>query len=87
MLGLWKIPPRVTESILLQFTPNETEYNGVNALTAVHVSAALLKPATTQKNERLFDIHLDTAYLEHIGKLDRLPTWEKLAKKAAQHGA
>ncbi len=86
VLGLWKIPPRVIESILLQFSPYETEYNGVNALTAVHVSATLLKPATPQINDRLFDMHLDTAYLERIGKLDRLPTWEKLAKKVAQHG-
>lgn len=85
VLGLWKIPPRIIESILLQTHPDEVDYNGVNALTAVHVAAALLKPPSTHAWERLFDMELDTHYLERIGKLDQLSHWEKLAQKVKQH--
>lgn len=81
VLSLWKIPPRIIEAILLQYTPNDTDYDGVNALTAVHVAACLLKPQDTSRHNRLFDMTLDTDYLQRINKLDRLPVWQALAEK------
>ncbi|QPK65289.1 HDOD domain-containing protein [Methylomonas sp. LL1] len=81
LLSLWKIPPRIIEAILLQNTPNDTAYDGVNALTAVHVAACLLKPPVTEGYDRLFDMKLDTDYLQRIGKIERLPDWETLADK------
>lgn len=85
VLSLWKIPPRIIESILLQNTPNETKYDGVNALTAVHVAACLLKPSVMKEYDRLFDMTLDTAYLQRINKLQALPTWQALADKVLEH--
>ena len=81
ILSLWKIPPRVIESILLQNTPNETGYDGMNALTSVHAAACLLKPESATGALRLFDMTLDTAYLQRINKLERLPVWQGLAEK------
>lgn len=81
LLSLWKIPPRVIESILLQSNPNDSDYNGVNALTAVHVAACLLKPSVMQDYDRLFDMKLDVDYLKRIDKLDRLEAWQSLADK------
>lgn len=81
ILSLWKIPPRIIESILLQNTPSQADYDGVSALTAVHVAACLLKPAVMQECDRLFDIALDVHYLQRINKLDRLPDWQLLADK------
>lgn len=81
ILSLWKIPPRVIESILLQSNPSETDYNGVNALTAVHVASCLLKPSVMENHDRLFDISMDLNYLKRIDKLECLETWQKLADK------
>ncbi len=84
ILGLWRIPPRVIESILLQFNPNETEYDGINALTAVHVATALLKPPGIQESTRLFECNLDITYLERIGKLEQIAHWQELAQTITQ---
>lgn len=81
VLSLWKIPPRIIESILLQNNPNDTDYTGVNALTAVHAAACLLKPSVMKDYDRLFDMSLDLAYLQRINKSERLPEWQKLADK------
>lgn len=81
VLSPWKIPPRIIEAILLQSMPNDTDYDGVNALTAVHVASCLLKPLATSGCDRLFDMTLDTVYLQRINKLDRLSTWQMLADK------
>ena len=81
LLSLWKIPPRIIESILLQNTPNETDYAGVNALTAVHVAACLLKPSVIEGYDRLFDRTLDMDYLQRLNKVECLPKWQVLADK------
>lgn len=81
LLSLWKIPPRIIESILLQNTPNDTDYDGVNALTAVHVAACLLKPSVIEGYDRLFDRTLDMTYLQRINKIEQLKNWQALADK------
>lgn len=80
VLSLWKIPPRIIESILLQNTPSDSEYNGVNALTAVHAASCLLNPTAVPGYGRLFDMALDQTYLQRIGKLDRIGEWRTLAE-------
>lgn len=85
ILSLWKIPSRIIESILLQYNPIETGYDGINALTAVHVAAALLKPSVMDGHERLFEINLDNNYLQRINKLNRVPHWQILADKVMDH--
>ncbi len=88
VLSLWKIPPRIIEAILLQKKPSETDYDGVNALTAVHVAACLLNPPIMEGKDRVFETYLDNGYLQRINKLDRLLEWQLLAEKiSAQHDA
>jgi hypothetical protein len=81
VLSLWKIPPRIIEAILLQSMPNDSDFDGVSALTAVHVASCLLKPAVMTNCDRLFDMTMDMAYLQRIKKLERLPEWQLLADK------
>ncbi len=85
VLSLWKIPPRIIESILLQNHPCESDYNGVNALTAVHVAACLLRPSVMKDYDRLFEMSIDTDYLKRINKLDRLSDWQQLAEKVLSY--
>lgn len=85
VLSLWKLPPPVIEVILLQNTPNETIYEGASALTAVHAAACLLNPQDIQGDDRLFDMQLDTDYLQRINKLARVADWQVLADKVRQH--
>ena len=87
VLSLWKIPPRIIEAILLQNSPNDTDYEGINALTALHVAACLLKPSTMPSMEKLFAMTIDTAYLQRIDKLERLSDWQILADKVTLHHA
>jgi HD-like signal output (HDOD) protein len=81
LLSLWKIPPRIIEAILLQNMPNDSDFDGVSALTAVHVASCLLKPAVMTYCDRLFDMTLDMTYLQRLNKLERLPEWQLLADK------
>jgi HD-like signal output (HDOD) protein/CheY-like chemotaxis protein len=81
VLSLWKIPPRIIEGILLQNNPNDSDYDGVSALTAVHVASSLLKPSVMSGCDRLFDMTVDTSYLQRLNKLERLPEWQLLADK------
>jgi len=81
VLSLWKIPPRIIEAILLQNNPGDSDYDGVNALTAVHVAACLLKPSVMKDYDRLFEMTLDSGYLQRLDKLQRLPDWQALAEK------
>ncbi|MDO8845178.1 HDOD domain-containing protein [Methylicorpusculum sp.] len=87
VLSLWKIPPRIIEAILLQKTPNDSDYDGFNALTAVHTASCLLKPSVMEGCDRLFEIDLDFSYLERINKLERLTHWQSLAEKVLAHYA
>ena len=87
VLSLWKIPPRIIEAILLQNTPNETDYEGVSALTALHAAACLLKPSAMPGIEKLFAMTMDEAYLQRIDKLERLPDWQILSDKVTLHHA
>jgi HD-like signal output (HDOD) protein/ActR/RegA family two-component response regulator len=79
ILSLWKIPPRIIEGILLQHNPSVSDYDGVSALTAVHVASCLLKPKEMDGYERLFEMKVDSQYLERINKLERLSDWQLLA--------
>lgn len=82
LLSLWKIPPRIIESVLMHTTPNESDYDGMNALTAVHTATFLLNPAEAKACDRMFCLKLDSDYLQRINKLQRLAHWQTLAEIA-----
>jgi len=81
ILSLWRIPPRIIEGILFQHHPSASEYDGVSALTAVHVASSLLTHTELHGYERFFEMELDSHYLQRINKLERLSEWQLLADK------
>ena len=84
LLGLWGLPARLVEAVALHHQANETPYDGLCALTAVHVADVLAGEAlATESNEggRLLAPELDLPYLERIGLAGRLDRWRELAVK------
>ena len=84
LLGLWALPSRITEAIALHHEPSRIPYNGLCAVTAVHVANVLshAQCAVTPAEQEAHLAALDTAYLERIGLAGRVPAWTKLAGDA-----
>ncbi len=81
LLELWGLPPRLVEGVLLHHSPNDTDFDGVCAVSAVHVAAALwpsFAPAGTPRDDEApFVPELDARYLARIGRLDGLGEWKQ----------
>lgn len=79
ILGLWGLPSRITEAVLLQHTPNVLSYEGFCGVSAVHAAVAL----TAELDEpigRSFAHELDLAYLQRLGLVEHIPHWRRLAQ-------
>lgn len=84
LLALWGLPPRLIEAVTLHHEPSKLEYDGLCAVTAVHVADALAHEAPMSASD--FETtapELDMAYLERIKLAHRLPVWRKLRAAAA----
>jgi HD-like signal output (HDOD) protein len=79
VLGLWNLPPRIVESVLLQHHPSELNYRGFCGVTAVHVAAALLAEKASPPGS-LFTHALDLDYLSQIGLEGKIEHWRKLSE-------
>ena len=82
LLGLWGLPKRLVEAVALHHNPSEIEYDGLCALTAVHVADAFVSEMEQSETDRavsLFGPKLDLMYLEHIGVESRLERWREIA--------
>lgn len=82
LLGLWGLPPRIVEAVILHHTPGDIPYEGVCAVTVVHVADALVDEtlgASSNKAGVSFASILDTAYLERVGVTSRLGQWRQIA--------
>lgn len=83
LLQLWGLPPRIVEAVRAHHTPMEVAYNGICALTAVHVADALegeVQRNRVPRGDDLFAAHLDPAYLERAELTGHLPVWMELAQ-------
>lgn len=83
LLQLWGLPPRIVEAVRAHHTPMDVDYNGICALTAVHVADALegeVQRQRTPRGDDLFAGKLDHAYLERAGLTGHLPMWMELAQ-------
>jgi HD-like signal output (HDOD) protein/CheY-like chemotaxis protein len=79
ILGMWGLPSRIVEAVLLHPTPGRLEHDSLCSVTSVHVASALL----SEPRDNLLGVwatQLDLAYLEQIGRLDRLDHWRELAE-------
>jgi len=73
LLGIWGLPFPIVEAVALHHRPSQSAINEMSPLAAVHVANAL--HAKWDAYEPSLDGAIDTAYLERIGRLDRLPAW------------
>ena len=84
LLSLWGLPSRIVEAVALHHTPNSIAFDGLCALSAVHVADALLSDLyRTNNNEEMevFNGSLDEQYMERIACLSKIPAWRALAEK------
>jgi len=82
LLGLWGLPKRLVEAVALHHNPGEIDYDGLCALTAVHVADAFVSEMEQPETDRaasLFGPTLDLTYLERIGMESRLQRWQEIA--------
>ena len=91
LLQLWNLPPRIVEGVALHHSPGATEFNGISAVTTVHVAASLLRHWQTTDpagaEELVFTPQVDEAYLRRLGRFEKLAEWKKLVPaKAAPKG-
>ncbi len=75
LLGIWRLPPRLVEAVALHHEPSRSAYDGLCAVTTVHVADALLGEA----EESPCHSRLDEAYLRRVGVQERLQEWRRLA--------
>ncbi len=78
LLGLWKLPPRIVEAILLQDQPSLIGYDGLCALSCVHIAKGLLLPEHNAGEG--YSYRIDLNYLERIGLQNHMDSWNSLAE-------
>ncbi len=81
LLSLWGLPDSLVRIAAMHHTPAISEDCGFTALTAVHAANALCRQPSGRHCK------LDNAYLERIGKADRVSVWAELCRSAAWEGA
>jgi len=85
VLGLWALPPRIVESVLLQHHPGELSYHGFCGVTAVHAAVAILAEKSGPP-ERFFAHELDMEYLTRIGVSEKVDRWRQMAGDVLDQG-
>ena len=85
LLALWGLPDSLVEITSLHHSPSESSDGTFSALTAVHVADVLTRDAADGAYGRRYA--LDHAYLERIGKSDRVAAWTELCLAAQPEGA
>ncbi len=83
LLGLWGLPQRIIEAVTLHHNPSDLNYDGLCALTAVHVADAIMASIDEPFCTQIKDIEkpqLDMAYLERTKLAGRLEHWYALCE-------
>ena len=90
LLGLWGLPPRITEAVALHHSPSELAYDGLCATTVVHVADALISELGQAGEPNWLGPGrgaLDLAYLERTQLAHRLECWMDLARETCAAAA
>jgi HD-like signal output (HDOD) protein len=87
LLELWNLPHRIVEGVGLHHAPEATQFSGVSSVAAVHVAGAILRDVLGGNPQLAEECPcmptLDSAYLERIGRTNRLDAWRKLIPRGA----
>jgi len=84
LLGLWGLPMRIVEAVVLHHTPNSIPYDGLCATTVVHVADYLAAQSWHTPSGSPIETlagDLDLAYLRRLGRTHRLDHWRAEADK------
>ncbi len=76
LLRIWGIPDRIVEAVDAHHHPGEIAFDGLCALTAVHVADILVHRLIAGTAG---EIRMDESYLERIRKAGRVEVWVSLA--------
>ena len=77
LLGLWGLPYPIVEAVANHHEPGRVPGKEFGVLAATHVAKALVH----EHRGRAVESPLDTAYLTHLGVVDKLTEWRELAQK------
>lgn len=80
LLSHWKLPPAVTEAVLLHHTPQLSISREITPLTAVHIADCLLPEVTTEIGAHIGNT-LSRGYVSRLGLENRLDAWNDQAVK------
>jgi hypothetical protein len=85
LLHLWGLPSRIVEAVELHHRPSDASYNGMCAITAVHVGDVLVcqtAPSLHGPDVDAWTQQIDTPYLDRIQLAHRLDVWRDAAAAA-----
>jgi HD-like signal output (HDOD) protein/ActR/RegA family two-component response regulator len=91
LLGLWGLPPRIVEAVAFHHEPLKVSYEGVCAVTAVHVADALLaqlrEPSGPESLGSFISSELCMEYVQRLGLEHRLADWKACALEVTRRAA
>ncbi len=83
LMGLWGLPEPVVEAIAYHHQPATARARDLSPLAAVHVAESFVQNIAPV-NSRRHAYQIDSAYLQQLGLLDRLPVWQEQCQLALQ---
>lgn len=88
LLSLWGLPARIVEAVALHHGPLRIPYDGLCALTVVHVADVLISQVSEESAPdpltAMLTPRLDIEYLQRIGLAGRLAHWKEIALEISQ---
>jgi HD-like signal output (HDOD) protein len=84
LLGIWGLPFPIVEAVAWHHRPSASAADEMSPLAAVHVANALHMPSRVHGPE--LNETIDTAFLERIGRADRLEAWTAACGEVREQG-
>ncbi len=81
LLSLWGLSDTIVESVAYHHDPHEAPSDEFDAIALVHVANLLEGDDNRPGVEQDAALPFNYAYLERVGKSDRIPDWIKLAEQ------
>jgi putative nucleotidyltransferase with HDIG domain len=75
LLGVWGLPNEIVEAVAWHHRPLDSPVTGFSTLAAVHVASAF--DAQLHPDRGFMDANIDSAFLNRIGRDNRLESWKQ----------
>jgi putative nucleotidyltransferase with HDIG domain len=83
LLGIWGLPYVIVEAVAHHHQPARVPHTTFDVLDAVYVAEALVSEASRNSKTSIVPLHLDSAYLEALGVISKLPAWREMASQVS----